>query len=101
MSFEPLRKIISRSSGGFAFSKELQIAQVFDAFTVVMQNLWGDDKASFLSPVSFREGKLRIQSIAPSAQQQFNVEGVRIKNEINRKLGNQTVKSIIVVSKGF
>ncbi len=101
MSFEPLKKIISRSAGNFVFSKELQIAQVFDAFVRVMENLWGREKAVYLSPVSFQEGRLKIRSTSPTAKQQFSLEVTRIKNEINRKLGGQIVKIITVISQNF
>lgn len=102
MSFEPLRHILSRSIKGHTQeSAQLQIARVFDLFHRVMLSFWQEERAQYVLPVSWREGVLKVETRSPAAKQQFQLDLPRIKNEINRQLGVQLVKKIIIQSKGF
>ena len=101
MSFEPIKRILTRSVQSAPMSKELQIARVFEAWQTVLSHLWGEEKAAYIVPVSFKEGVLKVSSTSPAAKQQLNVEMVRLKNEVNRYLSERVVMSIAVVSKGF
>ena len=101
MSFEPIKRILSRSIQSAPMSKELQIARVFEAWQVVLGHLWGEDKSKYVAPVSFKEGVLKVSSTSPAAKQQLNVEMPRLKNEVNRYLSERAVVEIVVVGKGF
>lgn len=101
MSFESLRKIVSRTIVASPVSKDLQIARISEAFRLVLDRLWGSERASLVSFVSFREGTLKCESVSPAAKQQMSVESVRIQNELNRQLGGKIVHTIITASKGF
>lgn len=101
MSFEPLRSILKRSATVSPISSELKIAQAFEAFDLVMARLWGEEKARLVRPVSFKEGRLKVETVSPGAKQQIALDAIRLKNEINRYLGGQIVMEIIVRSVGF
>lgn len=100
MSFEPLRHILSRSIRTTAASTDLQIARVFDVSRTVLTKLWGEERAAYVRPVSFREGVLKLETVSPSAKQQLGVDLMRLKNEMNRLLDRQVITSIIVQGKG-
>jgi predicted nucleic acid-binding Zn ribbon protein len=101
MSFEPLKRILSRSVRSAPMSKELRIAQVFDAARFVLERLWGTERSSLVVPLSFREGTLKFETSSPAAKQQMLVERAALMNEINRRLGERIVTSIVVQGRGF
>ena len=101
MSFESLRHIVSRTVRNPQTTKDLQVARIFDIAKKVLQKIWGEERAAFVSPVSFKEGVLKCEVTAPAAKQQMALDLPRIKNEINRQLGDQIVRSITVHGKGF
>jgi hypothetical protein len=101
MTFEPLRHILSRSVRSNPASIDLQIARVFEQTNRVLSKLWGEERATTVRSVSFREGTLKLETTSPAAKQQLSVDAARIKNEINRLYGEQIVRSIVVQSKGF
>lgn len=101
MSFEPLRHILSRNIRSSPASTDLQVARVLDAAQTVVAKIWGDDRAQYVRPLSFREGTLKFETISPAAKQELQLDAIRLKNEINRQLGGQVVKNISTQSKGF
>ncbi len=101
MSFESLRRIVSRTVRNPQTSKDLQIARIFDAARTVLRKLWGEERSALIDPISFKEGILKFATFSPAAKQQLTVEAPRIKNEINRQLGTVIVHSIVIHAKGF
>jgi hypothetical protein len=101
MSFESLRRIVSRAVDRSPISKDLQIARVSEAFRIVLDRLWGSERASLITFVSLREGILKCESTSPAAKQQMSVENVRIQNEVNRQLGDKVIHKILTIAKGF
>jgi hypothetical protein len=101
MSFEPLKRILVQSMKSAPISKELGIARVFESFQNVLQMRWGEERAAFLIPVSFKDGVLKIESRSPAAIQEFRLIELMMKNEINRQMGESCVGKILVVSRGF
>lgn len=102
MSFEPIKRILVRSIQSTPVaSRQIQIARVFEAWRVVLLATWGEQKASYISVVSFKEGTLKVESRSPSAKQQLMIDLPRIKNEVNRQMGDLVLRSIVVISKGF
>lgn len=100
MSLEPLRHILSRTIRTAATSTDLQIARVFDVSKTVLARLWGDERAAYVQPVSFKEGTLKMETASPAAKQQLGIDSIRFKNEINRQLDRQVVKTVLVQGKG-
>lgn len=101
MSFEPIRRIVAKSLSDPRRTRDLQIARVFETARVVLLRLWGEERAAYVTPLSFREGVLKLETTSPSAKQQLALDLPRLKNEMNRQLGGQIVKTIQVRSKGF
>lgn len=82
-------------------SDDLQVARVFEIATLVLQKLWGEDRARMVMLKSFHEGILKFETTSSAAKQQLTVDGVRLKNEINRQLGSAVVAQLRVEGKGF
>ncbi len=101
MSFEPFRHILSRAISKQQVSPALQIARVFDVARTVLAKLWGEEQAVYVSPVSFHEGTLKLQTASASAKQQLGIDTLRVQNEINRVIGQKVVQRIAIISKGF
>jgi len=101
MSFEPLKHILSRSVRATPQSVDLQLARVLDTAQTVLAKLWDADRAAHVRTLSFSEGVLKFETTSPAAKQELSIDATRLKNEINRQLGAQAVKRILVQSKGF
>lgn len=101
MTFEPLKRILNRAVSASPVSSELKIARVFRTFQLVLRRLWDEDRAALVTPVSFKEGALKLETASPAAKQQLALDRQRLQNEINRQLGELLVTSIIVRGKGF
>lgn len=99
--FEPLKRILVQTMKSAPISKELNIARAFEAFHLVMQIQWGEERAVFLTPVSLKDGVLKIESRSPAAIQEFRLVEASVKNEINRRMGEASIGRIQVVSRGF
>ncbi|MBI5654606.1 DUF721 domain-containing protein [Candidatus Uhrbacteria bacterium] len=101
MPFDSLKYILSKRAAADPRLKDLEIARIFDISQKVLRGFWGAERAAFIRPISFKEGQLKLESSSPAAQQQFKTEELRIRNEINRQLGRLSVRTTMVVSKGF
>ncbi len=101
MPFEPIKHILAHSIKISPLAAQLQIARVFDAWQHVLQKLWGTERAALVSPISLREGVLKLATTSPAAKQQLSVEKVKLQNAVNRQLGEQVVRSIVVQARGF
>ena len=83
------------------FSKQLKIRRIIETADKVIKSLWADERAAYVTPVSFNKGSLKIEATSAAAMQQFRIEQARFINEINRNLGERCVMKIDVRSKGF
>jgi predicted nucleic acid-binding Zn ribbon protein len=101
MSFSSFKNILSSKAVHDPKMRDLQVAQVFAASKQVLEALWGQEKAAYVSPMSFREGALKFETSSPAAKQQLQADLPRLRNEINRQLGRLAIRSIAVVAKGF
>jgi len=101
MGFESLRHIVTRTVRNPKTAHDLQVARIFDATKVVLSKLWGEERAAYITVVSFKEGALKCETSSPSAKQLFGTDVPRLRNEINRQLGDGIVKTIVIHGKGF
>lgn len=101
MPFDSLRHILTKTTAADPRLRDLEIARIFDLSNKVLRGFWGEQRAAFIRPISFREGALKFEVTSPAAQQQLKLDEARIKNEINRQVGRLAVRSIAVVSKGY
>jgi len=62
-----------------------------------LAGLWGEEKAKHVDPVSFAGGELRLLSRVPAAVQELRMWDVRLRNEINRKLGGKIVHALRIM----
>lgn len=98
MSFLPIRKIIPKALQDAGITRQVTSVRVLEESSAVLRRLWGEEKASFVQPVSFGEGVLKLSTRAPAAMQELRVWEVRLQNEINRSLGSRVIVSMRFVS---
>jgi len=101
MSFDSLKRIITAKAVADPKMRDLQIARIFEIARLVLDKVWGPERAAYVAPLSFREGTLKLETTSPSAMQQLKLDEPRLKNEINRQLGSLVVRSMEVRAKGF
>ncbi len=101
MPFEPLRKIVARSIVAPGRNRDLLIARVFAAGADVVTRVWGEERAVYVAPRSFKDGVLKWDVRSPAAAQQLRIDAPKLKNEINRQLGSALVKEIRIQTVGF
>lgn len=98
---EPIKRIIPGFIRGHGFSNQLKVRRVIENAFKILPGLWGEERAAHIQFVSFKEGVLKAEAISAPAMQQLNLEKTRFINELNRSLGEKTVKDLYVRSKGF
>lgn len=98
MSFQSIRKIIPKAIQDAGITRQVTSVRVLDEASAALRRLWGGEKASFVVPVSFGEGVLKLSTRAPAAMQELRVWETRLQNEINRSLGSRVVRSLQFVS---
>ncbi|MBP9864558.1 DUF721 domain-containing protein [Patescibacteria group bacterium] len=101
MSFQSMRHILTGVVKHHVRSDDLQVARVFEIATLVLRKLWGDERAQMVVLKSFHEGVLKFETTSAAAKQQLTVDGVRLKNEMNRQLGAAVIAQLRIESKGF
>lgn len=101
MAFDSIRKILPSVVRGRGIAPQLQTRRVLEEAMTVLRSLWGEERAALVQPVSFHEGVLKLSSSSAGAMQEMRVHHVAILNEINRKLGERLVRSIVLASRGF
>ena len=101
MPFESMRRILVSHSAAPSRTRDLQIARIFDVSKTVLARIWGEDRAAYVSPVSFTEGTLKLETTSPAAKQQLGIDAIRLQNEINRQIGSLVVRKIVGKGKGF
>ncbi|MFA4954393.1 MAG: DciA family protein [Patescibacteria group bacterium] len=101
MPFDSLKRVIALRTSNDPRMHDFQIARIFEASRHALIAVWGEQKAALVGPLSFREGLLKFETASPTAKQQLGVDKLKLKNEINRRLGGMTVREIQIQSKGF
>ena len=101
MTFHSMKKIMPSVLAGRSFTHQLEAFQVLEHAVAAVLGLWGDERARFVTPISFADGTLKFESTSAVAMQQFRVDEVRILNEINRRCGSRRAVRLDVRSKGF
>ena len=94
MSFQPIRKILPHVLQSAGIAQQVTAARVIYLAQDTFVRLWGEEKATFLSIVSFQEGILTVRTSSPGAQQEIRVNQVKLQNEINHRIGTRKVFSI-------
>lgn len=101
MSFDSIRKILPSVVRDRGIAPQLQTRRVLEEAMIVLRGLWGEDRAATVQPVSFHEGTLKLATTSAAALQEMRIHQIAIVNELNRKLGERLVRSVVLVSKGF
>ena len=97
MPFEPIRKVLPQAIRSAGIHRQVTAARVIEEAQGALRRLWGEERAEYAKSVSFKEGLLKIEAMAPVASQELKLTSVRIQNEINRALGSKIVQQIQVV----
>ena len=96
MPFEPIRKILPCAIASAGIGTQVTAARVVEVASETLRREWGEDRASYVAVVSFRQGTLKLQTRSSAAAQTLKIEETRIRNAINRSLGSLVVKTIFV-----
>lgn len=97
-----MRNILAqRMQAATPLSAELRIARIFEAWNRILAKLWGEERAAFITIISFKDGVLKVSTSAPAAKQQLQLEQIKLINEVNRQLGAKAVIRLSVESEGF
>ena len=97
MSFQPIRKILPQAIQSAGIQRQVTAARVMEEAQAALRRLWGEERAAYARPVSFKEGVLKIAALAPAASQELKLISVRLQNEVNRVLGSKIVHQIQTV----
>lgn len=79
----------------------IKARSVVSAASIVLRALWGDERASTVTPISYRDGALTVETSSAGAVQQLRVDETRLVNEINRAMGERCVARLKVLRRGF
>lgn len=94
MPFEPIRRIIPKAIQEANIAPQLNAVRVLEVFQQVLVGLWGEEKAGFITPISFQQGELKVKGTAAAALQELRTYLPQILNELNRGLGQRVVRKI-------
>lgn len=98
MPFEPIRRLLPQAVQAAGIREQVTAARVLKEAEQTIKRLWGEEKAGYVRAISFTAGTLKLGSLAPAALQELKMDRVRIQNEINRAIGEKSVKAIMFIS---
>jgi hypothetical protein len=101
MAFQPIRRILPQAMQQAGIDSQVSAARVVDEAQKAIVRLWGEERASFVEPVSFKDGSLNAIVRSGSAAHALRTMQSQWVNEINRTLGQQRVKEIRIRREGF
>lgn len=101
MAFQSIRRILPKAIQKAGIDSQVSAARVIDDACKSIIRLWGEERASFVEPVSFHDGTLNVIVRSASAAHALRTMQSQWVNEINRTLGQQRVKKIRVQREGF
>ena len=97
-SFQPIRTILPQAIQQAGIGRQVTAARVVQEAQEAIHRLWGEERARYITIVSFKEGMIKISATAPAAAQEIKSVVVQLQNEINRALGSKIVQQIQVVT---
>jgi hypothetical protein len=101
MSFEPMKRILSRAVQRAGLETQVSAARIVSEAEEALIRLWGTERASYVSVVSAREGVLKVRVLSPAAAQTLKKDEVAWMNEVNRAMGERRIHRIALVREGF
>jgi hypothetical protein len=94
--FQSIKRIIPQSLQASGIESQVSASFVTTEAKKTLERLWGEERASYIEPVSFASGVLTIQISSPSAAQMLRMIETPWMNEINRAIGSRKVTKIQV-----
>ena len=101
MAFQSIRRIIPQAIQKAGIDSEVSAARVLDEAKNALVRIWGEERAAYVEPSSFKDGDLRLTIRSASAAQMFRTIESQVRNEVNRAIGQQRVRRIIMKREGF
>lgn len=101
MGFEPIRRVLPKAIQQAGIAEQVQADRVLRLAKEHITALWGQEKASYILPLSFQGGTLKIQSRSATALQELKQLVPRLQNDLNRVLGGKVIVCIRCQSIGF
>lgn len=99
--FQSIKGIIPGALRKSGIEHEVSASRVVEIAKECLIRLWGEERASFMEPLSFKEGTLMVSCRSSSASSLFRVLERPWINEINRSLGEKRVLRVVLRKDGF
>ena len=91
---EQIKKLLDNAVKRAGISRGVTAAIVCDEFTKVIRDYHGAEFLKHIKHASFRGGSLKIKCDEPVVAQNLRMNKIRIMNEINKKIGDKTVREL-------
>lgn len=101
MAFQSIKRVLPSVVQLHGLTKQVQAHQVIASAQLVLRGLWGEERSKYVTPCSFREGTLKLETTSAAALQQLRVDQIKFMNELNRQLSARIVLRLELRSKGF
>ena len=98
MAMQSIRSILPKAIQDAGIAEQVTAVRVLEVANETLVRLWGEEKASFVVPMSFVSGALKFRVQSGPAIQELKMMEAQLKNEVNRTLGKKVVSEIKVVS---
>lgn len=95
MAFQPIRRLLPEAIRHAGIDEQVSSVRILALAQETLQRFWGEEKASYVEWVSFKDGMLRMRCHAPAAKQELKLAEVRLLNELNRTLGAKRVLRLV------
>ncbi len=101
MAFQSIKRVLPSVVQSHGLTKQVQAHQVIAGAQRGFRGLWGEERSTYVTPCSFREGTLKLESTSAVALQQLRIDQIKFMNELNRQLSARVVLKLELRSKGF
>lgn len=95
MAFQSIRRLLPNAIQSAGLNEPVTTVRVLEEARLALIRLWGEERAAFVTPLSFQTGVLKLQVRAPSALQELRLMETRLQNEINRALGEKKIINLV------
>ncbi|MBD3251851.1 DUF721 domain-containing protein [Candidatus Uhrbacteria bacterium] len=94
MAFSSIKRILPTSIQKAGIDHQVSATFIVDQARDAIIRLWGEERASFVNPLSYQNGVLKVDSYSASAAHALKTIEVQWMNEVNRALNERKLTRI-------
>jgi len=94
MTFEPLGKILNKSTKRYSFSKGVKAVLVIDQFHKIIKDTWGENILEQVRALHLKDKKITIACMNSVAAQEIRLRESEILEKLNQELGKGVVEKL-------